>query len=118
MGLPNPFEREREEVRYTAGQTIFEAGQPGELMYVVREGEVDLVISGRIVESVGPEGFFGEMALIENEPRSATAVARTECTVLPIDQRRFTFMVQETPFFAIRVLRVLSARLRRQSAAG
>jgi CRP-like cAMP-binding protein len=53
------------------------------------------------------------MALIEREPRTATAVARTECQVVPIDEKRFRFLVQQTPMFALEVLRVMSSRLRK-----
>jgi CRP-like cAMP-binding protein len=53
------------------------------------------------------------MALIEREPRTPTAVARTECEVVPIDERRFRFLVQQTPMFALEVLRVMSSRLRK-----
>jgi CRP/FNR family transcriptional regulator, cyclic AMP receptor protein len=115
MRLPNPFERQVIPVQYAAGETIFTEGEPGEVMYLIKEGEVDLRVGERVVETVATEGFFGEMALIDQGPRSATAIARTDCALLPIDQRLFTYMVQETPFFAIEMLRVFSARLRREN---
>ena len=79
---------------------IFQQGDPRTVMYVVTEGE-------------GPNGVFGEMATVDGQARTATAVARTACKLVPIDQRRFEFLVQQTPFFAIEVMRVLVARLRR-----
>jgi CRP/FNR family transcriptional regulator, cyclic AMP receptor protein len=118
MKLPHVFEGQAVPEQFAAGDTIFERGQPGEVMYIVKEGEVDLWIHGRVVETVAPEGFFGEMALIDHEPRSATAVARTDCTLLPITLKQFSYMVQETPFFAIRVMKVMASRLRRAGAAG
>jgi CRP/FNR family transcriptional regulator, cyclic AMP receptor protein len=54
----------------------------------------------------------GEMALISESPRSATVRAVRESVVIPIDERRFSFLVQQAPFFAIRVMRVMSARLK------
>jgi CRP/FNR family cyclic AMP-dependent transcriptional regulator len=82
------------------------------MMYVVKEGEVDLLVGGAAVETVGPDGIFGEMALVDNLPRSATARAKTACKVAPISEREFQFMVDETPFFALKVIRVLARRLR------
>jgi CRP-like cAMP-binding protein len=64
------------------------------------------------METVGPGGILGEMALIENRDRSGAAIARTECKVVAIDEKRFQFLVQETPFFAIQVMRIMARRLR------
>jgi CRP/FNR family cyclic AMP-dependent transcriptional regulator len=64
---------------FSAGQHIFTVGQPGDVMYVVKEGEVDIVINGKVVDTVGPGGLLGEMALIDKRPRSATAIAKTDC---------------------------------------
>ena len=83
------------------------------VMYVVNGGEVEIRLGSKVLEVVGPNGIFGEMAMVDGGPRTATAVARTECKVGPIDQRRFQFLVQQTPFFAIEVMRVLVGRLRR-----
>lgn len=63
-------------------------------------------------ESVSAGGIVGEMALISENPRSATVQAIRESIVIPIDERRFSFLVQQAPFFAIRVMRVMSARLK------
>ena len=92
---------------------IFQQGDPRTVMYVVTEGEVEIHIGGKLSEVVGPNGVFGEMAMVDGQARTATAVARTACKLVPIDQRRFEFLVQQTPFFAIEVMRVLVARLRR-----
>ena len=61
--LPNVFEKPENLKRFAAGQTIFEAGQAPDFMYVVKMGEVDLYKDGRLLETVGPDGFFGELAL-------------------------------------------------------
>ncbi len=97
----------------SAGETIFHEGEPGDRMYVLVEGEVDLVVNGTAVERLTVGGVFGEMALLDAEPRIATAIARTDCKIVPIDQRRFTFLVQQTPNFALQLLRVIADRLRR-----
>jgi CRP/FNR family cyclic AMP-dependent transcriptional regulator len=98
---------------YKAGQTIVEEGKPGNLMYVVKSGKVDLRVRGKTVETLEPGGIFGEMALLDNEVRSATAVAATDCQLVPIDEKRFQHYVQQTPYFAIEVMRVMAQRLRR-----
>jgi CRP-like cAMP-binding protein len=98
-----------------AGTTIFTEGEPGERMYVVKSGEVSLTSNGRQLEKVEPGGLFGEMAVIDREPRSATAVAETDSEFVAIDKRRFWFLVQETPYFAEIVMKVMVNRLRRQT---
>lgn len=117
MLLPNLFSDPSKLRSYAAGETIFKAGDPGTEMFIVQEGEVDIVIKGAVVETVGTEHFFGELALIDEAPRSADAVARSACKLLPLNQREFTFLVDEIPFFAIRVMKVLADRLRRADAA-
>jgi CRP/FNR family cyclic AMP-dependent transcriptional regulator len=99
-------------VHFPAGAEIFKEGDPGDLMYVVLEGEVRIAVHGVEVEKVGPGGVLGEMALIDNEPRSATAQAVTECRLVAIGERRFNFLVQQHPRFAIQIMRVMASRLR------
>jgi CRP/FNR family transcriptional regulator, cyclic AMP receptor protein len=99
-------------IDFPAGHTIFEKGQPGDVMYVVIAGQVDVLIHDKIINSIEPGGILGEMALIDAEPRSATAVAKTDCKLVPINEKRFAFLVQQTPFFAIEVMRTMAERLR------
>ena len=110
------LQRSGDSVEYPAGATIFSQGEPADRMYVVSSGNVTLSIDGRVVETVGPGGLFGEMAVIERERRSGTAVAETDAAVVGIDKRRFWFLVQETPYFAEIVMRVMAGRLRRETA--
>jgi len=98
---------------FRAGETIFRQGEPRTFMFVVNEGDVEIRIGDRVAEVVGPGGIFGEMAMIDGSPRSGTAVAHSDCKLFPIDQKRFQFLVQQTPHFALKVLRVLAGRLRR-----
>jgi len=97
---------------YRAGETIFERGDPAECMYVVADGEVEISVGDQIVNVLGRESIFGELALIAKEPRSATARARTDCRLVEIGEKRFLYLVHETPNFALEVMRVLTARLR------
>jgi CRP/FNR family cyclic AMP-dependent transcriptional regulator len=97
---------------YSAGDTIVAEAAPATEMYLVREGRVSIEVNRKPVEQIGPGGIFGEMALIADAPRSAAVVAAEDCRVIPIDQRLFLILVQETPNFALDVMRVLSRRLR------
>lgn len=99
---------------YKPGDTIFKEGEVGELMYVVIDGEIDVTLNGKMVETVGAGSIVGEMALIDHKTRSATAVAKTDAKLVPVDQKRFTFMVQETPHFALEVMAMMAERLRHE----
>ena len=101
---------------FAADEVIFREGDLGEVMYVVQEGDVHILRGGRQIDRAGPGGIIGEMALIDNGPRRATAVAVTECKLVPIDERRFEFLVQQTPHFALTVMRLMADRLRRRMA--
>jgi CRP-like cAMP-binding protein len=100
-------------VTFKAGETIFSEGDKGDRMYVVRSGQVEVERDGKIVETLSASGIFGEMALIDGSPRAATARAKTDCEVAPITEKSFLFLVHETPYFAIAVMRALAERLRR-----
>ena len=113
MDLAKLFEHSKHVKAYPAGTTIFAQGEPRDVMYVVVAGEVDLQRGGETFETVSPGTLVGEMAMIDKAPRSATAIAKTDCTLMPIDDRRFEFMVSETPSFAVHVMRILVDRLRR-----
>jgi CRP/FNR family cyclic AMP-dependent transcriptional regulator len=97
--------------RYAAGETIFGAGDTGDCMYVIKSGAVDIKVNGATVETVEAGGIFGEMALVEKAPRSAAAVAAEDCELVPVDARRFNFLVSQTPFFALDVMKVFARRL-------
>jgi len=94
-------------------QVIFKEGDSGDVMYGVITGEIDIIIGGQVVEVAKPGSILGEMALIDNSPRSATAIARTDCKLAVINQKRFMALIQQTPFFSIQVMGVLADRLRR-----
>jgi CRP/FNR family cyclic AMP-dependent transcriptional regulator len=99
-----------------AGSTIFREGDPGDVMYGVRAGEVSIRLRGIEVETAGPGDFFGELAMIDHGPRSADASAKTDCELVRIDERPFQFMVQQTPYFALEVMRAIAVRLRSMNA--
>ena len=101
---------------YTAGEVIFRQYDMGSEMYVVLEGEVELAIGPNVFETLGPGEPFGEMALIDQAPRTATATARTDCKLAVIPERRFLFLVQTTPHFALDIMKAMADRLRKMNA--
>jgi CRP/FNR family transcriptional regulator, cyclic AMP receptor protein len=102
---------------FSKGDTIFREGEQGEEFFVVVHGKVEIRSANRRLETVGAKGIFGEMALIDDSPRSATAVALTAVTVAPIKEMQFLFLVKHMPMFALMVMRVLAYRLRNQNKA-
>jgi CRP/FNR family cyclic AMP-dependent transcriptional regulator len=113
MRLNNIFADTSKARSFAAGARIFEKGDIGEEMFVVKEGEVDIVIDDFLFETVRADGILGELSLVDQERRIASAIARTDCTLQSIDKRHFLFLVQETPIFAIQVMKVMAERLRR-----
>ena len=99
------------------GDVLFCEGDAGDVMFAVVDGEVELSRNGALLETVGPGGILGELSLIDPAPRSADAAARTTARVVPVDQRQFTFLVQEHPTFALQVMTVMAERLRRTNEA-
>lgn len=99
-------------LRVPAGQTLFDEGEAGGLMYVLSTGTADIVVGNRVVEHLQHGSIVGEMGLVSPGPRSATVLATSDCEFVAIDEARFQFLVQNTPFFAMRVMRVMAERLR------
>ncbi|MFN0079599.1 MAG: Crp/Fnr family transcriptional regulator [Prosthecobacter sp.] len=113
MKLPQIFADPANIRSFVQGAVIFQAGDDAGEMFVVHTGEVDIVINGEVVETIGPDGFFGEMSLIDDSVRSADAVARSDCRLLPVNRHHFLFLVNETPLFALHVMKGMADRLRR-----
>ena len=111
------FRNETDPKRFKAGETVFGEGSPGDYMYAVIDGEVDIVKGGKVVDTIGAGGLFGEMALIDHMGRSAAARAKTDCSAAQIDEKRFLFLVREHPNFALHLMRVLTDRIRNRTEA-
>lgn len=116
MGSLHLFRNAPEVLRVAAGKYIFRKGEAAKVMYLIIEGEVDLVLGDTVIETANEGAFIGEMALIDEEPRSASARARSDCRVFPIDEARFQSLVRETPFFALQMMKTLARRLRKMDA--
>jgi CRP-like cAMP-binding protein len=112
MSTINLFQRSTDVVRFQAGEVMFEAGEPADMMYVLVAGEAKVERAGQQIAALGPGEILGELAFLDGGPRTASAVAMTECVLAPIDRKRFEFMVVHTPRFAEQVLRILAERLR------
>ena len=97
---------------YKAGEVIFREGDPAKELFIVKTGKVDIQLGNRLLDTLPELSIFGEMALIDPAPRSATAVAATDATIVPVDEKQFLFLVSRTPHFALNVMRVLTRRLR------
>ena len=95
-----------------AGDVIFREGDRAQELFVIRSGEVRIQIGNRTIAELSADSIFGEMALIDNEPRSATAIAVTDVELVSVSEKQFLFLVSQTPYFALRVMRVLAQRLR------
>jgi CRP-like cAMP-binding protein len=103
-------------VRHWASTEIMREGQKGAFMYVVKSGRVAISIRGNTVEAVNPGGTFGEMALVDQSPRTATAIAETECELLQFDRSALLEAVKAQPAFAMAMLRAVTERLRYMNA--
>jgi CRP-like cAMP-binding protein len=104
--------RASEPMGYATDQVIFERGDLGDKMYLVRHGSVTLKDGDRVVETVGALGLFGELALIDGVPRALTAVADSDVELVAIEKRQFWVLVHEAPGFARLVMSATGGRLR------
>ena len=113
----NIFKRETNVVIVSEGQTLMRRGDAADYMYVVQEGELEArLVDGTVVETIGPGGIVGEMALVDGAPRTADIVATKESRLVPLDEQAFMNHVHRTPFFALQVLRITVERLRSMMA--
>jgi CRP-like cAMP-binding protein len=97
---------------FKAGEAVFKTGDEGHEFFVVKSGNAAVRLGNRTLEVLGEGEIFGEMALIDSEPRSADVIAETELVVVPVGEKQFLFMTSEAPFFALSLMRILVRRLR------
>ena len=95
-----------------AGSIIFREGDEAHELFVIKSGQVRIQLGNRTLAELSANDVFGEMALIDNEPRSATALAVTDVELVAVSEKQFLFLVGQTPYFALKVMRVLAQRLR------
>ena len=102
-------------LKLDAGQVVFSTGDAGHQMFIVRTGTVELRIGDTVVETVGQGGIFGELALVDSSPRSATAIAGEDCTLVMVEQRSFNDLLRRVPGLGLEIMKVMASRLRRAS---
>ena len=115
MNPADLFSRETDTVNLAPGETLFKEGDSGNAMLALLEGEMDVIVGGKVVENSTRGAILGEMALIDQSTRDATVVARESSRLAKIDQRRFLHLIQLNPFFATHVMKVLADRLRQMN---
>ncbi len=111
----NHFNHAQDYITLRAGETLFRQGDISDVLYVIKEGEIDLLQDGRLIETVSAGGIVGEVGVLDDGPRNVTAYARMDCKVVPVSENRFMFLVHETPTFAFNVMRIMAERLRRMT---
>ena len=104
--------RASDEVAVTSGKTLVEEGKPGHEFFLILEGAASVLRNGRKIATLGPGQYFGEMALLDRGPRSATVKADSDLTVLVLGQREFSGVLDEVPGLARKLLQIMATRLR------
>jgi CRP-like cAMP-binding protein len=110
------FRQEADTLQLAPGEFLFREGDSDEKMYVLLEGEIEVFLGDFVLETAEADMVIGEMALIDDGPRTANAVAKTACRLAEIDRRRFHFLIQQHPHFATHVMKTLADRLRDMNA--
>lgn len=116
MNPADLFRLETDTTDLQPGAAVFRQGEAGDVLYILLEGSVDIMVGDKVVETAERGAILGEMALIDNSPRSASALARSACKLVATNRKRFVFMVQQTPNFSLHVMKVMAERLRRMDS--
>lgn len=98
-----------------AGVTLFKAGDPADFVYILIDGQANLLVGKTVVEVAVRGNLLGEVALIDGKPRSATVMTRTQCQVLPIDAAQFHALMRDLPEFSDYVMNAMAERMRRMN---
>lgn len=106
------FSHNSEKITIQSGQALFREGDEGNQMYVLETGTAEVIVQNRVVETLEHGSIVGEMGLVSPGPHSASVIAKTDCEFVAVDEKRFQFLVQQTPYFAIQVMRLMAERLR------
>src|SRR4051812_38039033 len=100
MDLKEHFAKARNIITLPPNEVLFRLGDPAESMFVILHGQLDILVSNKLVEIAGPGDVVGEMALVDLGTRSATVVTRTRANLVPIDIAHFDLLILEDPGFA------------------
>jgi uncharacterized membrane protein len=113
----NLLAEELDIVRYSVGETVFATGDPGDSMYVIRKGEVEVFFKDDtgakvVLEVLGPGDFFGELSLLDSGPRTASAVVMRDVEALRVDRRDLDQLLKLQPGSALELLTSMGKRMR------
>lgn len=111
MNFANLFHHESDPKYFAAGEVIINVGDHDKHMYVLLEGEAEVLVRDQVVEVEKPGTVFGEMSMIGAREARASVRAKTDITVAVVDERRFLFLVQQHPTFALELMRLMADRL-------
>ena len=117
MNLAQLFRHETDLKVLSAVDVLFRAGELSDDMYVLMTGSVEIIVHDRVMETAEVGAMLGEMALIDDAPHSATVIAKSDSSLFAVDRKRFNFLIQQTPNFALHVMRVIAGRLRKTDAS-
>ncbi len=106
------FSKETDTRPVAAGALLFAKGDTAHEAFIVKSGQLQVFDGNFVYETLGPGDIIGEMALVDQSPRSASVKALSDSEVIPVNEKRFLWMVEQTPRFAVRMLKVMAARLR------
>jgi CRP/FNR family cyclic AMP-dependent transcriptional regulator len=112
VDLKEHFAKARNVITLPPNEVLFRLGDPAESMFVILHGQLDILVSNKLVEIAGPGDVVGEMALVDLGTRSATVVTRTRANLVPIDIAHFDLLILEDPGFARHMMKVMVRRLR------
>jgi CRP/FNR family transcriptional regulator len=99
-------------ISFPAGSVVFNKGDAGSCMYVVQSGVIEMVIGDTVIEVCSANEAIGFMSMVDDAPRSSTARVKEACELSLIDKRKFRFMVDEVPNFAIYIMGAMARRIR------
>lgn len=106
-----------EEIIFDASNTIITQGEHGESLYLIIEGTVSVIQNGHEIAQLSEKEYFGEMSILDGEPRSATVKAQTNCLLLCIDKAAFYDILSRHHEVALNIIRTLTQRLRDASSS-
>lgn len=103
--------RVADEIDLRAGKTLIKEGTPGREFFVLVDGTAEIRRKGKKIDSAGPGDFFGEIALLSDQPRNATVVTTSPVDALVVTARNFRMLIEDHPLIALKVMRAVADRL-------
>src|SRR5262245_2957334 len=110
------FRNASKTIVHPPGTIIFQEGEVGHSMFAIKRGRVAIKVDGNTVDTLADGEIFGEMALLDHAPRTASVLTLEETELVEIDEPQFYILVRQNPHFALQLMQLLSERLRRADA--